>query len=610
MPKFVISDEILKQVEALAEQTTPKEALWISGYFAGWAKSKLTTSNSTHQDSYFESVSNSNDFEKLEIRILYGTETGNSYDLAEKLTEILKEEGYVVSCVDINDFKIQNLKKEKCVLIITSTHGDGDPPETAKTFFEELDGRKAPKLDHLQYVILGLGDSSYEHFCGAARYLDKRFNALGAKAILERVECDVDYEEEAEKWFEDVKLKLKELFSKEETMNQNIIHSVKQNEPVQVASNQIFDKRYPFEAEIIENIKITGNGSTKHISHIEFSLEESGLSYQPGDALGVVPVNASSNVEQILTALNLTGEEYINDSNKTLRNSLLYDYDITTLTPRFIETWHNLSKAKDLEEFLPSQGRALLFEYASKNHIIDMIQKYSVTSIDPLEFLNGLRKLQPRLYSISSCQDMALDEVHITVSKLEYELNHGMRYGVASSWLCSRLEPGQTVPVYIQSNHHFRLPEDSNVPVIMIGAGTGIAPYRAFLHQLESDNKKNSPTWLFFGERNFRTDFLYQTEWQQWLRTGYLDRISLAFSRDAKEKIYVQHRIIEQGKTVFEWLEEGAFIYVCGDATYMAKDVNQALLTIIENEGKMSADNASEYLKTLTQQKRYRKDVY
>lgn len=610
MPEIILSDETLKQVEALAKQTTPDEALWISGYFAGWARSKLATSNATRHASSLESVNNTNDSEKPSLCILYGTETGNSFDLAEKLTAILRDEGYVVSCSDIDDFKIQRLKKEKYVLMITSTHGDGDPPETAKTFFEAIAGRKAPNLEHLQYAVLGLGDLSYEYFCEAAKYIDKRFSELGAKSLIERVDCDVDYDEAAGKWIEGITLKLKELIATEETTNKTTIYNTGQNEPVEDVSTQEFDKRHPFEAEVIESIKITGNGSTKHISHIEVSLEGSGLSYLPGDALGVIPVNASSNVDDILTALNLTGEEHVNDDSKTLRESLLYDYDITTLTSRFLEAWYGLSKAESLKEFLPTQERALLFEYASRNHIVDVIQKYPVSSIDPLEFLKGLRKLQPRLYSIASSQDMLVDEAHITVSKVEYQLHQRDRHGVASFHLCSQLEPGQTVPVYIQKNNNFRLPEDTKTPIIMIGAGTGIAPYRAFLQHRETSDIKSGTTWLFFGERNFRTDFLYQTEWQRWLRDGYLDRISLAFSRDGKEKVYVQHRLIEEGKDVFKWLEKGACIYVCGDASYMAKDVDKALLTIIQNEGQMSAERANEYLKILSQQKRYRKDVY
>ncbi len=610
MPETILSDDIFDEIEALAKQSTPEEALWISGYFAGWARSKTTTAKATLQLSSLENSRAVKNKEDLDICILYGTETGNSEELAQKLTTILTSEGYTIQCHDIADYKIQKLKKENYLFVITSTHGDGDPPETAKTFFEELEGRKAPKLDHLQYAVLGLGDLSYEYFCGAARYLDKRFNVLGAKAILERVECDVDYDEEAEKWFEEIKSKLKELFSENKTTVQTRVQFASEDKPHQLTAKQKYDKRHPCEAEVIENIKITGRGSTKHISHIEFSLEGSGLTYKPGDALGVLPVNNKKTVDDILTALNMTGEEVANDSNKSLRDNLLYEYDITTLTSRFIETWYTLSESKELKEFLPSQGRALLFEYASRNHIVDVIRNNPVTNIDPSLLIKGFRKLQPRLYSIASCQDMVMDEIHITVSKLEYELTHGMRYGVASSYLCDKLEPGKTIPVYIQSNKHFRLPEDSSVPVILIGAGTGIAPYRAFLQQRESEDIKNSLTWLFFGERNFRTDFLYQTEWQQWLHDEYLDRISLAFSRDAKEKIYVQHRMIEEGKDIFEWLEEGACVYVCGDATHMAKDVNQALLTIVQNEGKMSVDNASEYLKTLTKQKRYRKDVY
>ncbi len=605
----VLADDILEQVETLARQTSPDEALWISGYFAGWARCRATALESTP-------VAGMSDKHKAvvqqappPIRVLYGTETGNSEELAEELAEILRDAGHTVNCNNLEDYKVQQLKQEHCVIAITSTHGDGDPPEPARGFFEELEGRKAPALGHLHYAVLGLGDTSYEFFCEAAKTLDRRFSELGGKPVAARLDCDVDYDEQAEQWFASIKSGLKELFASAVRISAPVIQV---SEPGQVSrdKDKVHDKRRPFEAEVLDIIRITGRHSTKHVAHVEFSLDGSGLNYKPGDALGVRPVNNVRLVNKILTELKFNGTQPLADNGKTIADSLTHDHELSILTPEFLQTWYSLCKAELLKDLSLPHKRAQFFEFASRNHVLDVIRQYPVADIQPEILVNGLRKIQPRMYSIASSQEMVADEVHITVARLKYELNGSQRFGAASSYLCGGLEQGQQAAVYIQNNNNFRLPEDASTPIIMIGAGTGIAPYRAFLQQREATGVKHGPSWLIFGERNFRSDFLYQVEWQQWLRMGFLHRISLAFSRDSKQKIYVQHRLLENGRDIYHWLQEGACIYVCGDASHMAKDVNQALVKIISNEADLSEEKATEYLKLLSRQKRYQKDVY
>ena len=606
MPDIELSEEVLGDVEALANKITHDEAIWISGYFAGLARNRVSEEQEKNGIPHAATSPGRTDKQQQDVCVLFATETGNSKELAEQLTQQLSDCGYHVRCSDAAEYKIQHLRKETCLLVISSTHGDGDPPETAKPFFEALQGRKAPELKQLSYAVLGLGDTSYEYFCAAARMLDERLADLGATALAERVECDVDYDEPAANWIEKIKQILLERIPVESAMTVADVVTGPENEAV-VAREKKYDRRHPFIATVLENQGITGRGSSKEIRHIELSLSDSGLEYQPGDALRVLPVNMPDVVDEILDVMRFTGQEKIN--GESLSDSLLREYEITTLTPRFIESWALLSDADELKA-LPSQGRETLFKYMSSAQIIDVIKQYPAHGIEPVDFLQGLRKLQPRLYSISSSMEQVYDEVHITVARLDYMLNGSMRYGVASNYLSDQAAVDSSIPVYIHQNNNFRLPDDSSIPIIMIGAGTGIAPYRAFLQQIEAREQTSTAAWLFFGERNFRTDFLYQSEWQHWLHNNFLQRISLAFSRDQKQKVYVQHRLLENARLVYRWIEEGAVVYVCGDASQMAVDVDNTLLTIIKNEAGINDDVAREKLNQMIADRRYLKDVY
>jgi sulfite reductase (NADPH) flavoprotein alpha-component len=371
-----------------------------------------------------------------------------------------------------------------------------------------------------------------------------------------------------------------------------------------------FDKRNPFDAPIIENLVLTGRGSSKETRHIEFSLTGSGLTYEPGDALGLLPINDINIVDAILTCAGLDGETNIGRTGeeKTLAHALASDFEIVTATPRFLENWARLSEADALLRLIDPENAAERNAFLHGHHVIDIMRAFPVTGVGPMDFVAGLRPLQPRLYSIASSLSAMPEEVHLTISTVRYELHGEQRSGVTSGYVAERAEPDSTLPVYVQANPHFRLPAD-DVPIIMIGAGTGVAPYRAFLQEREARGATGK-SWLFFGERNFRSDFLYQVEWQSYLKSGLLSRMDVAFSRDQATKVYVQHKLEENAVDLYAWLEEGAHLYVCGDAAQMAPDVHAALVNVLQDRGRIGSDAAEDYLRALQRDHRYQRDVY
>jgi sulfite reductase (NADPH) flavoprotein alpha-component len=377
-----------------------------------------------------------------------------------------------------------------------------------------------------------------------------------------------------------------------------------------VRSAPVHDKKNPFPATVLENIRIVGRHSTKETRHVELDLSGSDLPYQPGDSLGILPANDSLVAEELLAAAGIAGdvEVTVKNSSISLASALTSRFEITTATPRFIEQWAKLSGASELQEMTRVDAAAERVRFLEQHHVVDIVRRFPVGGVDAESLLAGLRPLQPRLYSLASSQAAVGEEAHITVSPVRYELHGTERGGVASTQIADRLEMGDTVPVYIQENPHFRLPAD-DVPIIMVGPGTGVAPFRAFLQEREA-RAAAGRSWLFFGERNRRSDFLYQLEWQQWLKDGVLTNLDVAFSRDAADKVYVQHRMLEQSRDLYAWLEEGAHLYVCGDEKAMAHDVHDALIQLIGREGDLSWEEAEDYLRRLSADHRYQKDVY
>ena len=594
-------------VEALVRSLRPRQALWLGGYFTALgrdvdeaadllpaAKIDLPTSETTVGPGA----------SSRHLTILFGSETGNSATLARSAAAAARQDGLQPIIVDMADYKPRALKDEDDLLIITSTHGEGDPPQSAKPFFEFVESRKAPKLAGKRFAVVALGDSTYEHYCEAGRRLDRRFEELGAVRIAPCADCDVDYDDTSA---HAIAVALS-AFTPRQAAGMNGAATAREA-PAFLATAR-FDKRHPFTATVIDNFVLTGRGSSKETRHIELSLEGSGLAFEPGDALGVVPRNDPRLVEAVLESVSLPADAVVTvkDRSLALGDALATAFEIAQATPRLIDHWAELSGAAELRALHGESKAEARSLFLRNHHVIDILRRFPVRGIDAQTFIAGLRPLQPRLYSIASSQVAAPEEVHLAITTLRYELGGDGRTGVTSGFFAERAEPDTGVPVYVQSNPHFRLPED-DVPILMIGAGTGVAPYRAFLQEREA-RSAGGKSWLVFGERSFHTDFLYQTEWQDFLKTGVLARMNVAFSRDRLPKTYVQHRLREHARDVYAWLEEGAHLYVCGDANNLAPDVHAALRDILQQEGSGGGLAADEYLDSLQRDHRYHIDVY
>lgn len=596
LPGNPLTLEQWRRVEELTRSLAPMQVQWLSGYFAGL---EAGLRQSQPQPASGPTVA------ARKLTILYGTETGNAAELARALAAAAKDKGLACTLADMADYKVRQLAQEQDVLIVVSTYGEGDPPQPATGFFEFVEGRKAAKLEGVRFAVLALGDSTYEYYCQAGKRLDQRFADLGAQRLRDRVDCDVDYEEPAEDWTRAI---VEQLAAEAE--GQAAGQSATPVAAMPAASAIAYDKRNPFPATIIDNIPIVGRGSTKETRHIEFSLAGSGLRYEPGDALGIAASNDPAVVAALLEALALAPDTPVEVKGESfpIGDALTHRFEITAATPRFLDYWAQLSDAAALRQLQQEDRSGERAVFLRTHHIVDIVRRFPVPGMAPQDLLTALRPLQPRLYSLASSLSAAPDEAHLTVAPVRYALHGEARSGVASGMLADRAEPDATLPVYIQSNAHFRLPGD-DAPIIMIGAGTGVAPYRAFLQEREARDA-GGKSWLFFGDRNFRTDFLYQTEWQGWLKDGTLSRMDVAFSRDGAEKTYVQHRMKEQARDLFAWLEEGAHVYVCGDAANLAPDVHQALIDIVASEARTGREAAEDYVRSLQADHRYQRDVY
>jgi sulfite reductase (NADPH) flavoprotein alpha-component len=595
VPVSPLSESQQRHIEDLASTLNDQQLEWVQGYLAGYRAGQASGAPSAPV------ASSSAD---TPLTIVYGSQTGNAENLAQALAQRAGERGLTVECLDLNDYPTRRLKKQNKLAIITSTHGEGDPPDNALALHEFLHGRKAPKLAQLQYAVLALGDSSYEYFCQTGVDFDERLHALGGTRLLERVDCDVDYEEQSEQWMEQL---LDALSAQQTTAPQP--GSPLAGAHSAVAAKPAFDRKRPFSAPLLERINLNGRGSSKAVYHIEFSLEGSGLRYKPGDSLGVYAQNDPALIARILQAAELDGEASVTlkDQSVTLQAALRHHRELTRLTPPTVKQWATMAGSDELQALVDDK-RALM-DWLHGRDLLDLVERYPIAGLTPQALVDTIRRLPPRLYSIASSQAAVDDEVHLTVAAVRYQSDGRQREGVGSTWLADRLTLDADAPVFIDSNKKFHLPEDPNTPIIMIGPGTGVAPFRAFLQEREALEQPGK-NWLFFGDRNFRTDFLYQREWLQWRKAGLLSRLDVAFSRDGDEKVYVQQRLRERGADVWQWLNEGAVIYICGDANAMAPDVHEALLDIIAEHGQQSRDSAARYLLELGQQKRYQRDVY
>ncbi|MED5509163.1 MAG: assimilatory sulfite reductase (NADPH) flavoprotein subunit [Pseudomonadota bacterium] len=590
-----LTDEQLAQLNNLLQGLESWQVEWLSGYLSGFRAAQEAMQGQA------VSVPDAQQPGSVALTILYGSQTGNTEDVANLLAEKALANGIEAKVLDMAEYKPKQLKNEEYLAILSSTHGEGDPPDNALDLYEFLHSRKAPELKQLQYSVLSLGDSSYEFFCQTGKDFDARLSALGATAVVPRVDCDVDYDEAADAWINELIEALSATAAIGNTPTFNL--------PAQTAAKTAYDRKNPFPAEVLEKQVLSGRGSSKEVLHLELSLDGSGLQYQPGDALGVYAQNDPALVAAVIETLGFDPETLIDNDTEQQKLSelLLYQREITVLTRPMLEQWAELAGSDALNSLVAD--KAALNEWLQGRDVLDLIQAYPIKNLDETTFVNLLRKLPPRMYSIASSQAAVEDEVHITVAAVRYSAHERERSGVASTWLADRLTEDSKVPVYIDSNKNFKLPDDDNTPIIMIGPGTGVAPFRSFMQEREERDAKGR-NWLFFGDQHFLSDFLYQVEWLAWRKSGLLTRLDVAFSRDQAEKIYVQHRLRQNAIDIWNWLQEGAHIYVCGDADNMAPDVNEALLDIISQQGGKTRDEASDYLRQLTRDKRYQRDVY
>ena len=588
-----LSDTQWAQLNQLTPSLTPAQLGWLSGYLAGLAQTQVTATLPQANGPAAEASSP----EKF-ITLLYGSQTGNAKALAQGYKAKLDAAGIAAKLVNMADYKVKQLKNESHIVVIVSTHGEGDAPDDAVELHDFLASKKAPKLPNLKFSVLGLGDSSYEFFCQTAKDFDKKLAELGATRIVNRVDCDVDYDEASATWAQQVLDKVQdELKAKS---NSHVVAMPHIGKPTLSVAAAQYSKKNPFTASLLASQKITGRDSVKDIRHVEISLEESGIQYRPGDALGVWFKNDPSMVDELLALLEIDGASEVSVAGDTLsaREALIEKRELTQSYPSFASAYAQLANNPELNALI--EDKAGLRAFLGERQIIDVVRQYPVKT-DAQSLI--------RLSSIASSQNEVEDEVHLTVALVEYDAHGHAHQGGASSYLTKRLEEGAEIQVFVEKNDNFRLPESPETPVIMVGPGTGIAPFRAFMQEREAQ-ETDGKNWLFFGNPNFTQDFLYQTEWQRFVKDGVLDKVSLAFSRDQEDKIYVQHRLLEQGAEVFEWLEQGAHFYVCGDANHMAKDVHAALVEIVQKHGAKSAEAAEEYLTALRRAKRYQKDVY
>lgn len=577
---------------------------WASGYLAGLAAARGPNPAAASQAAQPQTAAT--------VTIWYGSETGNGRGVAERLASEAEGRGLAVELASTADIQPRSITKVGTLLLVMSTHGEGDPPEDAEALHKFIMSDRAPKLDDLKFAVFALGDSSYPDFCQTGRDLDARIAELGASRILDRIDVDVDFEAGEDAWRTRILEKLEEELPATGTASAAAPHlQLIRGSPAVPAA---FDRRNPFEAEVLEIAPLTVAPSTSPVHHVELllpadQLQGSGLQWQPGDSLGLWPRHDARLVDEIVetTGIDENAEVVRGDETLPARTWLESRLELTQLARPFVEAWAGLAESERLRGLL--DDRDAWADWVGTRQVVDVLREFPA-EVDAEGLIGTLRGIAPRLYSIASSPLVADDEVHLTVKRVGGIAGDGrLRAGAASWQLTDSVAPGDRVPVYLEANPRFRLPEDPAAPVIMIGPGTGVAPFRAFVQHRQAAGAAGE-NWLFFGARNRETDFLYQLEWQRFRRQGALDRISVAFSRDQVDKVYVQHRLREQGRDVHDWLERGAHVYICGDGQRMSADVHQALVDIVAEHGGRSEEQAIEYLDAMKRAKRYQKDVY
>lgn len=562
----------------------PMQKVWLSGYLAAGVTSAATVPAPV-----------------TPLTVLYGTESGNAEGLADKAVKSAKKKGFKAVMKNMADIKPADLSKAENVMVIVSTWGDGEPPEGAETFYNDIMANTVD-LNNVKFSVCALGDTSYDKFCQTGKEIDARLEVLGAERIAARVDCDVDFDDAYLEW--------------EKTVFAAIAPAATAAPAAldfgAVAGGVEYSKKNPFPSEVLENLVLNGEGSAKETVHVELSLEGSGLDYEAGDALAVVPVNCPEVASGILKATGLSEDAKVtlkSGEEVTLKEALTSHFDVTALSRAVLKKYQAIANSDELERLLGDDAKQELKDWMWGRQVLDAIEAFPVKDITADQLVSVLRKLPPRLYSIASSPKAHPGEVHLTVAAVRYDSHGRSRKGVASTYLADEAKVGEKVAVYVHKNKNFRLPDSGDVPVIMVGPGTGIAPFRAFIEE-RGETEAKGGSWLFFGDQRYTFDFLYQLELQDHLKTGALTKLDVAFSRDQPEKVYVQDKIREQAEELYSWLEQGAHFYVCGDASRMASDVHDALIDVVAEQGKKSREDAEVYVDTLKKDKRYQRDVY
>ena len=573
--------EQIELLNRVMRQTSAEQRSWLSGFLSGY---QAATSPAALEAPASQA--------KRPLTILFATESGNAEGLAADARKVAAKQGFAAKIVDMADVAPADLGEAENLLVIASTWGEGDPPERATAFYAALMADGAPRLEGVRFSVLALGDSSYVNFCETGRRIDARLAELGAERVADRVECDLDYEAPAASWIGSALGRLDEVTADRKGAGGSVIHVDFHG------SATSWSKANPFEAEITELVNLNSSRSDKETIHLELSLEGSSLTYEPGDSLGILPENDPELIEAVVRAARL-------ESDTSIRAALGSGYDITALTRPVVEAYARLTGDARLQELAAGTD---LPAYLEGRQIIDLLEDHP-HELSGEQLASVLRKLPSRLYSIASSQKATPDEAHLLLCAVRYRTHGRERKGVASTFVADRMKPGDRLKVYVKPNKYFRLPGDASRPVVMVGPGTGVAPFRAFLRERQA-SAAGGRNWLFFGDRRYTHDFLYQLDWQELHKEGVLSRIDLAFSRDQPEKVYVQHRMWERRHDLFTWLEEGAHLYVCGDEKQMAKDVDATLHAIIADAGGKSHEDAAAYVASLKRESRYQRDVY
>lgn len=572
---------------------TGDQKSWLKGFLAGMQSAKaLATSKSGALTAHQSDVTPI-------VDILFGTQTGNAEGLAMDAAAVARTQGFQANVQGLDDISMDTFSSMKNVIITIATYGEGEMPDNASLFWESLNSSSMPRLSDMKFGVLGLGDTGYDEFCQAGKLIDMRLEQLGAYRLVDRLDCDVDYEDIASDWINKTIPLTNDGRSKPIVVTDEKLANVK----------SIWNRKNPYPATLRVNKLLSGEQSLKEIRHFEIDLGDSGITYDTGDALNIMPINDDELVKSILLRLNLPSELVLVGEDMTLADLLKYKYEISTPSRNFIAAIEVQAGDDLLSHVLNNGDKQALADYLWTKDVLDLLNLNQDIKFTGSEFVGLLKPLQHRAYSISSSPKKHVGSVHLTVASVRWNSNDREHLGVCSTFLADRVDVNEKVGVFVSPNKAFRIPNNNDAPMIMVGPGTGIAPFRAFLEERQCIGAEGK-NWLFFGDQTRSSDYIYEGELAALKDSGVLSRLDLAFSRDQDEKIYVQHKMSEHGKDLFEWLENGGYFYVCGDATRMAKDVDQALCDIASKWGNLTADQAREYVNNLKREKRYLRDVY